>query len=97
MYGYNPKSAAGDFSDANADRKQDGYTELERFLEWMARPNYKIEDGETQVVDLSTFTKGYGSGTYVLTDIPSGVVASVSGSKMSVSLSASFGGVAYIN
>jgi hypothetical protein len=96
MYGYNPKSAAGDFSDANADRKQDGYTELERFLEWMARPNYKIEDGETQVVDLSTFTKGYGSGTYVLTDIPSGVVASVSGSKMSVSLSASFGGVAYI-
>lgn len=38
MYGYNPKSAKGDFGDANRDRLGDGWTELERYLEWLARP-----------------------------------------------------------
>lgn len=96
MYGYNTKSSSGDFSDANADRLGDGYTELERFLEWMAHANYKIEENETQSIDLSPFTMGYKSGTYSLTEIPSGVTASISGSKMNVALQSSFGGVAYI-
>ena len=96
MYGYNTKSSKGDFSDANNDRLGDGWTELERYLEWLARPHYSFESGETQVIDLSNFTAGYNGGTYKLTSVPSGVTAKLSGSKMTVSLDAKFGGVGYI-
>lgn len=96
MYGYDANSGNGDFSDANADRLGDGWTELERYLDWMARPHYTFEVGETQVVDLSEFTAGYDGGTYKLSGIPSGVNASVNGSKMTVSLDADFGGIGFI-
>lgn len=96
MYGYDAHSKSGDFSDANADRLGDGWTELERYLDWMARPHYTFEAGETQVVDLSGFTAGYDGGTYKLTDVPGGVNASLSGSKMTVSLDSDFGGVGFI-
>ena len=96
MYGTNPKSAKGDFSDANKDRLNDGWTELERYLEWMARAHYTFENGETQPIDLSQFTKGYDNGTYQLSNIPSGVNAKVNGSKMTVSLSENFAGIGYI-
>jgi hypothetical protein len=43
--GTNPNSAAGDFSDANADLEGDGYTELERYLNWLAAPHYDCLTG----------------------------------------------------
>lgn len=95
MYGTNPKSAAGDFSDANRDRLGDGWTELERYLEWMARAHYTFASGETQVIDLAQFTRGYDGGTYTVT-APAGVNATVNGSKVTVKLSDSFAGVGYI-
>ena len=95
MYGFNPKSKSGDFSDANKDRLGDGWTELERYLEWMARAHYTFTKGETQVIDLSQFTKGYDNGTYTVS-APTGVTATVSGSKMTVKLADNFGGVGYI-
>ena len=95
MYGYNPKSKSGDFSDANKDRLGDGWTELERYLEWMARAHYTFAKGETQVIDLAQFTKGYDNGTYTIS-APTGVTATVSGSKMTVKLADNFGGVGYI-
>ena len=96
MYGYNPKSAKGDFSDANRDRLGDGWTELERYLEWLARAHYILEKGETQVVDLAEFTKGYDGGSYTLSDVPVGVNASVEGSRLTVSLAENFGGIGYV-
>ena len=36
MFGTNPESAVGDFSDANADDDEDGYTNLEEYLNYMA-------------------------------------------------------------
>ena len=96
LFGYNPKSSKGNFSDANKDRLGDGYTELERYLEWMAHANYKFEEGETQEIDLAQFTKGYEGGTYSLSNIPSGVTATVNGSKMTVKLDEKFRGVAYL-
>lgn len=96
MYGLNAVSAKGDFSDANKDRLGDGWTELERYLEWLARANFTFEKGETQTIDLSQYTKGYDGGTYTLSNIPSGVTATVSGSKMTVKLSDTFAGVGYI-
>ena len=95
MYGYNPKSKSGDFSDANKDRLGDGWTELERYLEWMARAHYTFASGETQVVDLSQFTRGYDGGTYTVL-APSGVTATVSGSKMTVKLADNFAGAGYV-
>ena len=95
MYGYNPKSKSGDFSEANKDRLGDGWTELERYLEWMARAHYTFAKGETQVIDLAQFTKGYDGGTYTVS-APTGVTATVSGSKMTVKLADNFGGVGYI-
>jgi hypothetical protein len=95
MYGYNPKSRSGDFSDANKDRLGDGWTELERYLEWMARAHYTFAEGETQVIDLSQFTRGYDGGSYAVS-APSGVTAAVSGSKMTVKLADNFAGVGYV-
>ena len=95
MYGYNPKSKSGDFSDANKDRLGDGWTELERYLEWMARAHYTFAKGETQVIDLAQFTKGYDNGSYTVS-APNGVTATVSGSKMTVKLADNFGGVGYV-
>ncbi len=96
MYGYNPNSPAGDFSDANKDRLGDGWTELERYLEWMARAHYTFSEGESQIVDLSRFTAGYEGGSYRLTTVPKGVNATLDGSKLKVSLDGNFGGVGYI-
>ncbi len=95
MYGYNPKSKNGDFSDANKDRLGDGWTELERYLEWMARAHYTFAKGETQVIDLAQFTAGYDNGTYTFF-APTGVTATVNGTKLTVKLADSFGGVDYI-
>ena len=95
MYGYNPKSKSGDFSESNKDRLGDGWTELERYLEWMARAHYTFAKGETQVIDLAQFTKGYDGGTYTVS-APTGVTATVSGSKMTVKLADNFAGVGYI-
>ena len=95
MYGYNPKSKSGDFSEANRDRLGDGWTELERYLEWMARAHYTFAKGETQVIDLSQFTRGYDGGTYTVS-APSGVTATVSGSRLTVKLADSFAGAGYV-
>lgn len=96
MYGYNAKSAKGDFSDANKDRVGDGWTELERYLDWMAKAHYTFEIGETQTIDLSQFTVGYHGGSYKLSNVPSGINAELNGSKMTVSMDSDFGGVGYI-
>jgi hypothetical protein len=57
--GTNPNSAAGDFSDANADLVGDGYTELERYLNWLAQPHYNCTNGVTLNVDLTQYTRGF--------------------------------------
>lgn len=95
MYGYNPNSKSGDFSDANKDRLGDGWTELERYLEWMARAHYTFAKGETQVVDLAQFTRGYDGGSYTVS-APRGVTVTVNGSKMTVKLADNFAGVGYV-
>jgi hypothetical protein len=55
----NPNSAPGDFSDANADLVGDGYTELERYLNWLAQPHYDCNIGTTLNVDLTQYTRGF--------------------------------------
>ncbi len=59
LYGTDPHSPAGDFTDSNSDPDGDGYTLLEDYLEWMARPHYYIYNDTPAVADLSTLTGNY--------------------------------------
>ncbi|HTR40885.1 MAG TPA: hypothetical protein VMH87_04660, partial [Pseudomonadales bacterium] len=59
MKGLNPNSAPGDFSDANADLVGDGYTELERYLNWLAQPHYDCNTNVVLNVDLTQYTRGF--------------------------------------
>jgi len=52
-------SAPGDFSDANADLAGDGYTELERYMNWLALPHYDCTNGTVLNVDLTQYTRGF--------------------------------------
>jgi len=55
----NINSKKGDFSDANADPDQDGFTHLDVYLDWMANPHYFVANGETLKIDLKQLFRGY--------------------------------------
>jgi hypothetical protein len=59
LKGLNTNSPPGDFSDANADLAGDGYTELERYLNWLAQPHYDCATGATLNVELTQYTRGF--------------------------------------
>jgi hypothetical protein len=59
LHGTNPASPAGDFSDANADPENDGYTRLCDYLAWLALPRLETTAGGPVDLDLSQLTKGY--------------------------------------
>lgn len=55
----NVASNSGDFSDSNADQNKDGFTQLEDYLDWMAKPHYFITNDEDLALKISQFFKGY--------------------------------------
>ena len=57
--GTNAKSASGDVSESNADRDDDGYTNLEEYLEWMATPHMEAAVGKTVTFNMADLTRGY--------------------------------------
>lgn len=57
--GLNANSAPGDFSDSNADPDGDGYTQLDDYLAWLAKPNVACVPGLFVDVDLASLTRGY--------------------------------------
>jgi hypothetical protein len=59
LKGLNPNSPAGNFSDANADLVGDGYSELERYLNWLAVPHFDCTNGTPLTVDLNPLTRGF--------------------------------------
>lgn len=78
--GSSNSSASGNFADANADTDQNGYTELEEYLNWMAEPHYFVTTG-TQTIDLKAMFVGYSktTPTYSVASIVNGTVT-ISGS-----------------
>lgn len=67
MFGTNPESAVGDFSDANADDDEDGYTNLEEYLNYMAVPHTAVEVNKEAEFDLAPYFVGYSKTTPVYT------------------------------
>jgi hypothetical protein len=57
--GLNPNSVANDFSDANLDTDKDGFTQLDDYLDWMAKPHFFIKSGGKLTLDAKDYFKGY--------------------------------------
>jgi hypothetical protein len=76
LKGLHTNSALGDFSDANADLVGDGYTELERYLNWLALPHYDCTTGAVLNVELTQYTRGFtnNSPTYAVFGATNGTV-----------------------
>jgi len=59
LKGLNPQSPPGDFSDSNADPDEDGYSNLEDYLNWLAAPHLKAARNASADVDLTQFARGF--------------------------------------
>lgn len=57
--GLNNNSAAGNFSDANSDADNDGFTQLDDYLEWVGGPHYFMLPANTIPIDLKKLARGY--------------------------------------
>src|SRR5262249_40556144 len=77
MRGLNPNSAPGDFSDSSVDLAGDEYTELDRYLNFMAAPHFDCAMNGTVDVDLSQFAYGFSltSPTYSVSNAVAGTLA----------------------
>ncbi len=78
--GLNTNSPSGDFSDANADLVGDGYTELDRYINWMAEPHYDCTNAVD--VDLTCLSRGFtnSSPVYAISGVTNGTVSLIGGS-----------------
>ncbi len=59
LHGSNPSSPASDYSDSNADRDANGFTDLEDYLAWMAGPRAAIRAGQPYELALASLTAGF--------------------------------------
>lgn len=82
IIGTSINSATGDFSDANADDNQDGYTNLDYYLQWMNQPHYNSLSGESITIDLEKLSRGFTDGvSYTISNIVNGTT-NLSGNKV---------------
>jgi hypothetical protein len=58
-FGLNENSKVGDFADANLDKDKDGFTQLDDYLDWMAKPHFFINSGGKLTLDSKDYFKGY--------------------------------------
>lgn len=73
LIGTNVNSGAGDFSDSNADTDQDGYTNLDKYLQWMSEPHYESTDGNKIDINIQKLSQGFTSGvSYTIANVVNG-------------------------
>ena len=73
IIGTNTNSGTGDFSDANADADLDGYTNLDKYLQWMSLPHYDSPAGNKISINIQKLSRGFTSGvSYSLSNIING-------------------------
>lgn len=59
LHQLNLHSASGDFSDANGDADQDGFTNLDNYLEWMAGPHFAAVVNKAVDIEIKQLSRGY--------------------------------------
>lgn len=59
LFGLNPNSSAGDFSEAASDPDMDGFTALDDYLVFMGEPHYFSTTSENLSIDLPALFRGY--------------------------------------
>ncbi|MDR7210909.1 T9SS type A sorting domain-containing protein [Flavobacterium piscis] len=73
IIGTNTNSGTGDFSDSNADTDLDGYTNLDKYLQWMSQPHYDSPTGNKININIQRLSRGFTSGVnYSLSNIVNG-------------------------
>ena len=74
-YGLNAKSSKDDFSEANSDADKDGFTQLDDYLDWMAKPHFFINSGGKVTLSAVDYFKGYEKKpVYTFSDVKNGKV-----------------------
>jgi hypothetical protein len=74
--GLNVNSAANDFSDANSDADKDGFTQLDDYLDWMAKPHYFINLDDQLRFSVTDYFRGYEkSPDYDFSEVENGLSA----------------------
>ena len=83
--GTDPRTRTRDFKETNADTEGDGYTELERYLDFMAQPHIFLTPGQSTTIDADRLFAGYtDQPAYSIALSGTGVTASLSGNVMTV-------------
>ncbi len=83
--GLNPNSPANDFSDVNSDADQDGYTQLDDYLDWMGGPHYIMLPTNNLSIDLKTLARGYtNTPVFTINNIVNGTVVPDAGNPGTV-------------
>ena len=95
LRGTNPNSAAGHFSDSNADPDGDELTELDHYLDWMAQPNFRCAPGESIQVDVASWFRGFqDQPVYEVTDVTGGQLQWTGASTLEFTPEDGFSGLA---
>ena len=68
LRGTNPRSRTLNYADTNRDTESDGYTELERYLDFMAHPHLWLAPGQEASIDVATLFRGYSNSPQYLVE-----------------------------
>ena len=71
LRGTNPKSRTLNYADTNRDTEGDGYTELERYLDFMAQPHLWLAPAQETAVDVAALFRGYSNGPQFQAEVSS--------------------------
>lgn len=84
LFGLDPNSPEGDFSDTNTDVDGNGITWMDRYLDWMATPHYNLESSGVVTVNLKELSQGFEkSPAYSIVDMQN-CTANIEGETVSV-------------
>lgn len=94
MHRLNPRSPAGDFAETNADADGDGWTHLEDYLNWMAKPHLACRPGSSVQFEAARLTRGFTlKPVHAVTGAVNGT-ATLSGDTITFTPAAGFTGLA---
>ncbi|MES2777398.1 MAG: T9SS type A sorting domain-containing protein [Bacteroidota bacterium] len=96
LKGFDPNSGADDFSQGNADPDNDGISNLEDYLNWMAEPHASAAAGQNIEVNLKNLSRGFtASPTFTVQSAVNGSVSQTNGNAVFVPTASGFGSFSF--